>query len=462
MFDKLKLGSRRLADASRKTADKMATRFNEYVENRQDSNTAWLQGDDLGLLEQSANPLLKLEEQKVPRHARAAAVYFAAAAGVLTNAEDVTRFTRDLMDRDNAAVQQWLRKVFNPDEAREISLWMDTAPGAEYAGGWAHRLAHGHDLGAMFTLFQEHGYTGALEWANHVYLRDFWTPHGVPYLPAGSGTVYDWLVDVGVSPQTAMSLLTINAAELTTGLLAFYSGRRIVGSVEAYMRARDYKNRLEEVGKLIDEGSTGEALRLVGDTETFSNAAKAPHLRLDLAMICLEQSHKNQQEAAAWGERAFLLAFDLCRSSPQLPATVPYHGSTAVSFQGVAATVMASAYSSQLQKNSSDWSLLSDRLHFGIRRLLEVAERQARRSRLELSNTQMWGYRPYSACTNLLLALELAVSCGTLYGTTVDPRAIRRRLDEVLCNSERGGGSHQTLSTRLRENLARAYPLAPP
>lgn len=190
-------------DKAREIGEEQLERANDKLDEWKADHSSLVNGDSISALEKSENPLIELERRKVPKHVTMHLIHLFTAAGVFTNADDITRFTRDLMDNDNAAIQQWLRKVFSPEEAREISLWMDTSPGAEYAGGWAHRLEHGHDISALVELSNEYGLTGAIEWTNHVWLRDFWTPHGVPYLPSGSGTVYDWLVSAGVAPQTA-------------------------------------------------------------------------------------------------------------------------------------------------------------------------------------------------------------------------------------------------------------------
>ena len=203
------------------------------------------------------------------------------------------------MDHDQAAVQQWLRRVFNPDQAREISVWMDAAPGAEYAGGWAHRLIHGHDFAAMTEVMQEYGLVGAAEWANHVWLRGFWTPHGVPYLPAGSGTVYEWLMDAGLSSSTAMGLLTINAAEAASGLLLYMSAMRVGRAGFALGRVRKYRNELDQVIQLVEEGSEVEAVWLVGQIEAFSERKGVSHLRLHLATFCLEMALSGQSKIPA-------------------------------------------------------------------------------------------------------------------------------------------------------------------
>ncbi|MGQ3683589.1 MAG: hypothetical protein ACUBOA_00985 [Candidatus Loosdrechtia sp.] len=423
--------------------------------------TSLISGDNVGCLRISKNPLAMLKDRHVPRHVSLAMVYTAAANGMFINAGEITRFTRGLMDHDGAAIQQLLRRIFDPETAREISIWMDTAPGAEYAGGWAHRLTHGHDLSALLELTFGHGHIGIIEWLNHVWLRDFWTPHGVPYLPAGAGSAYDCLVsNFGISPSTALSLLTINVAEAASGLLIFCSCYQIYRGLISFAETRDYKKRLKQIEKLVNEGSNQEALSLAQETEIYANHERASHLRLALAMFCLNQSFQSEGgHAVAWGNQAFSIARELCRSSPHLPVDIPYHGNTRVSFQGLAATIMASAYSSHLQGITPDWSDISERIQFGIRRFLELSKIQSKPRLLKVNGKHLWGYRPYSALTNQLLALELSISCGSLHTMTIDPITIRQMMEKLLNNLQQKGLPHLDFTKQLTSDIQQIYPL---
>ncbi|MCG5528045.1 MULTISPECIES: hypothetical protein [Halorhodospira] len=432
----------------------------EYAREQFNNQTSLIATDSVKKIRHSDNPLVRLETQNVPSHVRAALVSGLAATGVFANSDEISQFTRAYMDHDHAALQNLLRNVFDPDEAQAISLWMDTDPSSPIAGGWAHRVHHGHDLNAMMTLMDEHGHIGVIEWANHVWLRDFWTPHGVPYLPAGSGSVYDWLVERGVSPSTAMGLLTVNAAEVTSGLLALYSGRRLLRGIDKIRSARLYKKALDEIEALSEEGSEEAALRRIDETEAFSSTEPAPHLRLHLALFCLGKSQTTSAESATeWGVRAFSIAADLCRSSSHLPAEVPYHGGTQVSFQGIAATVMASACSAHIQSSQLRPSYISNRINFGIKRFLEISERQCRPKRLEVQGKPAWGYRPFSALTNQLLALELALAQGSLYSIDVNPLTIRRKLNELLHQLQTDSGPSASLAENIESNVLRLYPI---
>lgn len=439
-------------------AETSVRRADEKFQNYRENRTSWGNGDSITELEDSDNPLINLHRQKVAKHAKQAAIYFAVASQVFVNADEISRFTRDLMDKDSAAVQQWLRRVFNPEEAKEISAWMDAAPGYETAGGWAHRLAHGHDLDAMFTLVNEYGYTGGLEWANHVMLRDFWTPHGVPYLPTGSSSIYEWLVNQDVAPSTAMSVLTINAAELASGLLLFSSFDRISSGLKSYAKIRRYKNALAEINDLVDQGLYNAALDRVADIEIRIDWDDIQSLRMDLALLCLRLSYaKETPNKALWGNKAYTIAENLCRVSSNFPESIPYHGGTRVSFTGLAATIMASSYASHVQQTRDD-SEINHKVEFGIRRLLDLAEKLSKKRKISLGDKSTWGYRPYSAATNLLLALDLSINYGSLHKIDADPMAIRRRLLQVLSEIEEVEAQESSLANRVRQDIERVYP----
>lgn len=432
----------------------------EGWKDRQKQRTGLFFADDIDAIHRSQNPLIRLETRHVPSHLTQGMIYLAASAGVFKNADDISRFTRDLMDHDQAAVQQWLRRVFNPEQAREISVWMDTAPGAEYAGGWAHRLVHGHDFSAMVELMQEHGLTGAAEWANHVWLRDFWTPHGVPFLPAGSGTMYEWLMDAGLSSSTAMGLLTINAAEAASGVLLYMSAVRVGSAGRKIGKARKYRKDFNQVTKLVEEGSEAEAVRLVGQIEAFSDRRGVSHLRLHLATFCLEMALSAKSKMpAAWGERSFSIARDLCRTASEIPENIRYEGGTYVSFHGLATTVMLTSVSSQVQMRQIDLTPLADQIDFGIRRFLALADRQAQKKTIRGITWNTLAWRPYSALTNLQLALDLSIRCGSLYNSPIDPRDIRARMVEILEQIAEEEEPHKAFAASLRKHVENLYPV---
>jgi hypothetical protein len=306
---------RTAAEALMREAEKGAAGLNRWMEDR----TALISADSLARIRSSDNPLITLEHRQVPKQITTGLFCFAAASGVLSNSTEITRFTRAWMDHDRSVVQKMFRTVFDPAEAREISAWMDRVP------GHAHRLHHGHDLAALMELRTQYGLNGILSWANHVMARDFWTPHGVPYLPAGSGSVYNWLVGTGVSPANAMSLLSINAAEAASGLLFVTAGRRLWRGASKFIANKRYSRELMNIKKLAGDNRHDEALKQLDRLQILADRNASPHLKLDLALFCLGMSlEPDFPSAVAWGHRAFRISEPLVNAAvdtPRAPTT---------------------------------------------------------------------------------------------------------------------------------------------
>lgn len=440
-----------------RTTSKIVATVEDYADDR----TSVIGGDRISELKNSANPLVQLEKQKITKHAQYAAVYFATAAGVFQSSIEITRFTRDLMDSDSAAVQRWLRRVFNPEEAKEISAWMDAAPGYSVAGGWAHRVHHGHDLDAMMQLYGEYGAVGALEWANHVWLRDFWTPHGIPYLPAGSGSLYEWLVSQGVSPSTAMSVLTINVAEAASGILMWRSGSRLYSAYKGFVKYRAAVKCLETIEALSSKTEDHEtALELVQEYELERKFDDAPALRLELAIACLKQSYSEETPLASeWGYTAFNIAKQLCRKESGPIESIPYHGGAEVSLKGVAAQILAASYSSHVQREQVLNKDVVKLIDAGIFSFIALADDQQKKT-LHTGGKTLLSYRPFSAATNLILALDLSMNLGSLCGERFDPITIRRKLLKVLNEAEMQSEEAKEFAMSTRQHVERAYPLS--
>jgi hypothetical protein len=428
---------------------------NKWFEDR----TALVSADSLERLRHSENPIITLENRQVPRQVVSSLVYFAAATGVLSNSTEITRFTRAVMDNDKSAVQQMFRKVLSPEEATEISSWMDRAPGYEIAGGWAHRLHHGHDLSAMMTLYSDYGLVGVAEWTNHVWARDFWTPHGVPYLPSGSGSVYSWLVDYGISPTNAMSLLSINAAEAASGLFMLSAGKRAWTGASKFLANKRYSRELKNIKALAENGLHEEALKQLDRLEVFADQNASPHLKLDLALFCLGMSLRpDAPKALAWGHRSFRISDQLVTSSVSAPKTTEYQGGTEVSFAGLAGTVAITAFAPYAQSANADLDIVRLKAKVAVYEYLQLARRQ--RDGWALKGRKIAGYRPFSAMTNQFLALEMALSVGSLTGKldTCDPLAIRDDLLETLAETKIREKEASDILDRMEAAILRVYP----
>lgn len=412
----------------------------------------------------SENPLISLENRKLPKHVTMHLLQLFTAAGVLANAEQITRFTRELMDNDTNAFQQALRQVFSPEEARQISLWMDTAPGADFAGGWAHRLHHGHDLSAMVELTGEYGLSGTVEWVNHVWLRDFWTPHGVPYLPAGSGTAYEWLVEQGVSPSTAVSLLSVNVAEAVSGLLLFSAARGFYNIHQVRADIRKYEQGLTEARGLFEMGREVEAMRCIHTIELSAGSDEhVSKLRLDAAVFCLGNCLQSDSVMATeLGNQAYQIAYELCKDRDSYPQTMPYHGNTAISFVGMAATVLAASWASHVHQKPTDSLAIRPNLELGIKKFRTCAKKQMKPVIPSLNQSYLYGHRPLSALTNQFMALELSLAIGAVGDTETNPIQLREELMDMLdqVSAQEFFRHEQHILDRVRKNVERLYPLS--
>ena len=99
--------------------------------------------------------------------------------------------------------------------ATELSRWMDTIDG--HAGGWYHRVKHGHDpLANMGEVYDRFGIEGVVKYPFEL-LKDVITPHGIP-LP---GTQF--LVQNGyISAKTATEWFSINAGDMFAAGISVY------------------------------------------------------------------------------------------------------------------------------------------------------------------------------------------------------------------------------------------------
>ena len=452
-----------LGESVEKNVRQIVDKTNDGLDRWQSDRTSVMGGDSLSGFMQSDNPLIKLESRRLPKHVSMHLIQVFTAAGVFANADQITRFTRELMDNDTNAFQQALRQVFSPEEARQISLWMDTAPGADFAGGWAHRLHHGHDLSAMAELTGEYGLVGTFEWVNHVWLRDFWTPHGVPYLPVGSGTAYEWMVEQGVSPSTAMSLLSVNVAEAASGLLMLSAAKGFYNIHQVRTEIRKYERGLSEAGQLFETGNEYEALNCIHALELSAGSDEhVSKLRLQAAIFCLNNSlHPDTIMATGWGNQAYQIAYELCRDRDNYPETIPYHGNTEISFIGLAATVLAASWSSHVQLKHADYLTIRPNLELGIRKFRERAKKQIKPIIPSLNQSYIYGHRPLSALTNQLMALELSLAIGAVEDTETDPIQLREELMAMLeqVSAEEFFMHEQHLLESVRQNVERLYPL---
>lgn len=414
-------------------ANQTMGRVRETIKERSENVTTMAgDGDDLRDVSSQVGPLrvrtssrIGLDEKDV-----AGIAAFAAAAGILANEVEITRFTRSVMDSDTGPLQGLMEKILDPARASEIGAWMDQVPGSAVAGGWAHRLHHGHDLQSLGTLVNEEGIGAAAHWMNHVLLRDFWTPHGVPWLPGGSADAHEVLVALGVSPSTALDLLAINVAEAAGITLFTLSMWRAGLLIRTKAANRGYSEKFELVKQAIVNHNTAVALECFRDMELQPSDAVSVQLRLQSATLSMDKACDAalcEDERSEWAMCAYSTAEAVCRKKDEV---VSFLGNTQSTSHGLAAIVLCNAAARLRNDRRVPRDSLMSRAEVGVGALIRIAEKQSKPNWLLLDR----GYRPYSAVVNLELAMQIARSfeySGRMIRSK-DSRAIKARRRQTL------------------------------
>lgn len=397
------------AEGVRKTrikAEEWAAGSREWLEARKRNLTNQVgDADDLRIIKAQGSPLYvpaRRKKAKLEAADVAGIAAFAVAAGILANETEITRFTRGIMDSDSAPLQRLMQTILDPQRASEINAWMDQVPGSVAGGGWAHRLHHGHDVQSLVVLIEQEGVGAAAHWMNHIYLRDFWTPHGVPWLPGGSGDAYEVMVSLGVSPSTALDLLAINAAEAAGFTLFTVSMWRLGVLARTHQVNRDYARQFEATKAAVLDGSPMIALERLRGMELRPDEAVALELRLQAATLALDKASDpslSDHDRAEWAATTFSTAEAICQRKDKV---VPFMGETRTSAHGLATILLCNA-AARLKHDGKPRDYMRQRAVVGLNSLIGLAEKQMRANRLTLDR----GFRPYSAVMNLELCLQI-------------------------------------------------------
>jgi hypothetical protein len=411
-------------------------------------------GDDPVLFEQACAPLNGPGAGRLdmPVTIASGLVLVAASLGLLVNATALMRWTR-MLDSDGAALQRFLREVLPLATRAEVSAFLDRVPGATYAGGMFHRLRHGHDLAGFIAVTQHHGWEAGLTWFNHVFVRDFWTPHGVPWLPAGSGRLLDLLAEWGVKRTVAASLLSVNAATLGGMLLAISATRLLrraaMQGVGLARLRRDMAAALEaaEVGDLRQACARVHRIGLAYPSYVDARTRFA----LAGSLVSAAQREDDGDLRVEAGDLALGLLRDVLDRCPP-SQTVVLWGGASVSFVGLTGLLYAQAYPLAYHDDRPN-----------------LAERQALRSTVDRAlrhadvlnedGGMLRPRRPLSAAVNYLLALDTAIAYPDVVvrAGTPSPDAIRRKLEMTLTTVDQ---RMRPYAEQVSERLAQRYPLA--
>lgn len=410
--------------------------------------------DDPGVFADACAPLNGSDSTcvQLPSHIATGLVLGAASNGLLGNATEIMRWTRAL-DSDHAAMQRLLTQVFPRATSSEVSAFMDRVPGARMAGGMFHRLRHGHDLEGLIAITQRYGWKEAATWANHVFLRDFWTPHGIPWLPVGSGRVLDLLTSWGVRRSVAASLLSVNAATLGGLGLAFASGSIVRrAAARRFGRARivrQFRHALDAA----EAGDLGQVCTRFGSIIDTLEHHVTVHDRLAMASVLVAGAEREFEVAEVRIRAAHMAAHELRtiirRSDPS--AALDVWAGASVSMHGFAGLLLARAHPLAYDEDRADIAALQT-----LRSTVERAVRHA--VQLNQDGGALRPRRPLSAVVNYLIALDttLAYPDVVIDREERDPLVVRDRMVRGLEQVPRG---FETYASSVLERLVRRYPV---
>ncbi|MFC1499972.1 hypothetical protein ACFL6T_03015 [Candidatus Zixiibacteriota bacterium] len=371
----------------------------------------------------------------------------ASGAAVLDSDEILSRVTRHIFDGDRfigGFGKDVISRMIGSDTAQAVNQYMDTVPGSEImGGGWVHRIQHGHDLASVADVWAEHGSGGAVSALYHMYGRDFFTPAGIPILPAGSDDVYMVLTtDLGMSSQQAADLISINFIELLGGIVT------ITGIIRMWNAAQNILDDIR-VRKLIQQAT--EAL----ETEDYLSAAafidQALSIRpkdptLGFTQACINQRGGNKLQA-------HMAYRDVCRWVKNMKEPVQNLGGARISLRGLAAIGALSTGDALMQSEEyrSSWrDHIIELASTAVSAFRTVADVQLRRSRRKrLLNIDLLPGRYLSAAANYYLAGQVAGGSLLLPGRITNLEALAQEYEQCMLRVEQRDSS-PALSERLR------------
>jgi len=403
--------------------------------------------DDVEMIKKDCSLLNDWTVIKEPFAVTHSAILATAGMGILANETKLAQLSRSIMDSDASIFQQILNFFFNPQEIKQISKWMDTVPGKSFAGGGVtHRIMHGHDVSALIELIQNHNLAGVAEWFNHVALRDFWTPAGVPYLPFGSNTVYEWLCSIGVSKSTAASLLSVNFWNVMGLIMIYHSSMAFYGLIKEKINTKKVKklwDRAREFEELEDFDAANQCY-----DQVLSYVSDRPEVTVWIAMNYLKLA-KQQNIKRVWKSnllRAYQLA-DSARLKLTKDKTILYYGGVQLSLRGLTTTIMASSWGSFAGENNL--YAIKGVIASAIEDLLKMAN----------SLKDKWHSRPFSAIANEALALNLLTASPFPLPSAFSPIIVHKRIVDTLKHIALKDSEEAIYAQALLNGFHKKYPL---
>lgn len=403
--------------------------------------------DDVDMLRAECPLLNDWIRAEHPQILTQASILAAAGLGLLADPINLSKMSGAILDNNASVFQKALELCFGKEKIGEISQWMDTIPGALKAGGWqGHRVVHGHDISALVEVTQTHNFAGVAEWFNHVALRDFWSPAGIPYLPFGNDSVLDWLCSMGVSKSTAASILSVNVWDVMGLLLIYRSSRAFHGFIKENIRAKKAKQFWErsiELENLEDFDAANHCYEQV-----LSYSSDRPEVTVGVAMNFLHRAAR-YDNSELWRSnmmRAYQLA-DSARLKLAKDKTIPYYGGIQLSLRGLATSLMV----------SSSAGFVEEQNFHSIKGVIASAVEDLLKTSNQLKDK--WYARPFSAIANEAIALNLLTAAPIQIPTSFTPISIHKRISDTLVSIAKLESKESDYAKDLLGGFRRKYPL---
>ena len=385
----------------------------------------------------------------VPQPIVHSAILAAAGVGVLFNEDNLIQLT-NIMDSKNTIFERILELFFDKANLEQASKWIDTIPGVNYVGGGVtHRIMHGHDINALADLFQSHDLAGVFEWFNHIALQDFWTTAGIPYLPFGSSSVFEWLTSLGYGAEAAADLLSVNSAEVVALLMLYRGSKHFIKFIQDQIRekkARELWNRALELNQMEDFSAANKCF-----DQVLSYVPDKPEIAIWTSMNYLHCAQQNDMKENRISNlfRAYQLA-DRIHINLVKDKSIPYYGGIRLSLRGLATTIMATSGIGILGKENI--TAIKGIIASGIDDLMKMSN----------SLRQHLNLRPFSAIANEALALNLLTASPFALSTVHTPLTIHNRISESLQTLSMGKDIEGEYAQKLLEGFNKKYPLKSP
>lgn len=361
-----------------------------------------------------------------------AAVLGATGGGAIAFDEVLTKVTRRVFDGDQLIggwVAEKISSLVDPEAAESVNRFMDTVPGSTVpGGGWLHRIQHGHDLATLTEIAGEHGTGGVVQGLYHIYGRDFFTPAGIPILPAGSADMHKFLHNLGLGKEQAADLLSLNFVELIGGIMSVVALLRLWRLTKALRDNSAVRDLIERAGEAAEQQDYITATALLHEARSLRPKDGA----LSLALGTIHQRAGNRLQAYLAFRDA---SVEMATEEPTITL-----GGASLSLRGIAATMALSmSYAlARSEEHGGSWlSHVRDVARTGVTALETTGHRLTDRRFLKrFGRGSLLPARHLSAALNFYLAGKLAGSSMFLADRDIILERAHRKIAHALTEIE--------------------------